>query len=155
MAIKLKFMRFIDKEINLEADVTSEYYYDSVPKFVRFCINSNEEFKDTKIYLIKCALDNRLSDEKIKNFLVELKYELKEDNNVVFILQTNRRDIIDLTSIGFLHCIFDNLDISIPPSAEKSNMEYYICDHAQIGAISLIADMQDKLDRVGYTCCFI
>ena len=148
MAIELKFMKFIDKELNIEAEVTSSWYHDNVAKFVKFCVCSNKEFRDTKIILIRSTLSS--SDEKNEKFLSQLKEELKSDNNVIFILKTSR-ERMDLSNVGFSYHYFDNKDYLLS-ALNNEKYEYYICDHAEVNANSLIYEMQKKFDSVNYKC---
>lgn len=155
MSICLQSMNFRDDELGLKADVTSTCYFDGVAEFVRFCIVSEEVFKDTKVYLIRFNVSTRKSEVEIAKFLSSLKEYLKDDNNVVFILKTNRNDI-DLSNIGFLHYCFDEYLLQFDSGLISDDVhEYYICDHAKIDVHILVSGMQEKLDRTGYQIAFI
>ena len=150
MTLERELVVYRNKETGMVAYVNTAPTSDPVERFVRFCVKSNEEFKDTRIYLIDClgSLKSK-SFKEINSFLgclVEID-SIKGDNDVVYILRVCKSDLSDnshVVSSRFKHFLFDE-------NVENNNYnaEYYIYDHAQVDVGSLVADMQSKLERSG------
>ena len=149
MILERELVVYNNKQTGIKAYVNIDPTTDPIVRFVKFCIKSNEEFMDTRIYLIDCLNSFRdQSNEDTNSFLSHLINidSIKGDNNVIYILRTHKLNLVkkDLSSSGFLHFLFDET-----VEIERRDTEYFICDYAQIGIASIIADMQSKLIRSG------
>ena len=148
MILERELIVYKNKQSDIVAYVNTAPVSDPVVRFVKFCVKSNEEFNNTRVYLIDCLNTlNGKSDKDINSFLGTLINidEVKGDNDVIFILRTHKLDLTEpWSNNNFIHFIFDE---TVENSERRD--EYFICDYAQIGVASLIADMQSKLKRSG------
>ena len=129
-----------EKSNNIFAKVSNDSI-DSAVRFIKFCINSHNEYKDTKVILIELYITS--DSKEIPDFLNYIINENTEDNDVIFVLRTSGSEYIpnELLKKTFIIYPFN----SSIESDEISMYDYYIYDYAHVGVDGPISEMQEKL----------
>ena len=133
-----------DHENNLIANVSINSKDDPGVRFIRFCINSNKTYQDTKTVAIDLQVGETVNIEKLDMFLQCILNENTDDNDVIFVLMVR----------GGKKCLLKSNSKFIPYPLKSSvegidDTDYYIYDHACIDVDELIPEIQEKLEISG------